>query len=216
MRSALHYPASTSISSADFGESVFDATVVSNIHRVHRKESRIDSKAKLLSSRGPGSVLGAGTARLRSGCGSAMVITADSAAESVISSLAGFAGVRRPHPPGARTGIPAARKYPPTVSRRICTAASMRRRDHPRRPQRDYLLSFIPAQDITHADGGYSHRPNQCSGSVRPLAGFQAIIDGRLGVIPEAKHTGDIIVDRTPSIEEQLAPDSKQCQRQSA
>ena len=30
--------------------------------------------------------------------------------------------------------MPAARRYPPIVSRRMCTAASMRRSDHPSRP----------------------------------------------------------------------------------
>jgi hypothetical protein len=70
------------------------------------------------------------------GCGSGTVITVDSAPESVITSLAGFAGARRPHPPGVRTEMPAARKYLLIVSRRMCTAASMRRSDHPSRPAR--------------------------------------------------------------------------------
>jgi hypothetical protein len=52
---------------------------------------------------------------------------------SVITSLAGFAGAR-PHAPAGRTGIPAALRYAPMVSRRMCTARSMRRSDHPRRP----------------------------------------------------------------------------------
>ncbi len=55
------------------------------------------------------------------------------AAESVDTSMAGFAGFR-PHPPGGRTAIPAARRYAPAVSRRICAALSMRRNDHPSRP----------------------------------------------------------------------------------
>jgi hypothetical protein len=39
-----------------------------------------------------------------------------------------------PQPPGGRTAIPAARKYAPTVSRRMCAALSMRRNDQPSRP----------------------------------------------------------------------------------
>jgi hypothetical protein len=70
----------------------------------------------------------------KAACGSGTVIITDSAPESVITSLAGFAGMRRPHPPGDRTGMPAARRYPPIVSRRMWTAASIRRRDHPSRP----------------------------------------------------------------------------------
>src|SRR3954447_12182917 len=72
--------------------------------------------------------------RLRSEGDCETDIVADPAPESVITSLAGFAGPRRPHPPGDRTGMPAARRYPPMVSRRMCTAASMRLRDHPSRP----------------------------------------------------------------------------------
>jgi len=48
--------------------------------------------------------------------------------------MAGFGGVR-PHPPADRTGIPAALRYAPIVSRRMCAARSMRRSDHPRRPK---------------------------------------------------------------------------------
>src|SRR5438105_1992984 len=47
--------------------------------------------------------------------------------------MAGFA-VLRPHPPGGRTAISAARRYALAVSRRICAALSMRRNDHPSRP----------------------------------------------------------------------------------
>jgi hypothetical protein len=54
--------------------------------------------------------------------------------ESVITSLAGFAAAR-PHAPAGRTGMPAALRYAPIVSRRMCTARSMRRSDHPRRPK---------------------------------------------------------------------------------
>ena len=64
-----------------------------------------------------------------------------------LSYMAGFAGERRPHPPDGRTGMPAARRYPPIVSRRMCTAASIRRSDHPSRPSAITcsLLSLLKA-----------------------------------------------------------------------
>ena len=90
-----------------------------------------------------------------------------------------------PHPPGGRTGMPAARRYPPIVSRRMCTAASMRRSDHPSRPSAMTCCLLFFAQDIAHVDGGYS--PARINVLVRsPLAGFQVIIIGRFWVIPEA------------------------------
>ncbi len=63
--------------------------------------------------------------------------------------MAGFAAFR-PHPPDGRTAIPAARRYAPAVSRRICAALSMRRNDHPQPSQRDDLLFLFFAQDIAH------------------------------------------------------------------
>ena len=42
--------------------------------------------------------------------GSGIFISSDSAPKSVITSLAGFADARRPHPPGGLTEMPAARK----------------------------------------------------------------------------------------------------------
>jgi hypothetical protein len=56
-----------------------------------------------------------------------------SASGSVDTSMAGFEGLR-PHPPGECTAIPAARRYAPAVSGRMCAALSMRRNDHPSRP----------------------------------------------------------------------------------
>ncbi len=56
-----------------------------------------------------------------------------SAVESADTRMAGFAPFR-PRPPDGRTAIPAARRYAPTVPRRICTALSKRRNDHPNRP----------------------------------------------------------------------------------
>ena len=55
------------------------------------------------------------------------------ASGSVVTSLAGFAA-HRPQPPGGRTAIPAALRYPLAVSRRTPVAASIRRSAHPSRP----------------------------------------------------------------------------------
>jgi hypothetical protein len=105
-------------------------------------------------------------------------MTANPAPESAITWLAGFAGAR-PHPPGGRTGTPAERKYPPTVS----PANVHGRFDAPQRPsqppQRDDLLSLLFAQDVAHVDAGYALRLDQCPESVRSLAAFQVIIIGR-------------------------------------
>jgi hypothetical protein len=77
------------------------------------------------------------------------------------------------------------------------TAASIRRRDHPSRPNAYDLLSLVPAQDIAHVDGGYSSRLDQCPGSACLLAGFQVIIIGRIWVIPEVKaHWTQSDIDR--------------------
>ena len=56
---------------------------------------------------------------LRSGCRGGF-----SAPESVDTSMAGFAAFC-PHPPAGRTAIPAARRYVPAVSRRICAATTI-------------------------------------------------------------------------------------------
>ena len=69
-------------------------------------------------------------------------------------SLAGFAGARRPQPPGARMATPAALE----VSSRRFPANACFLLDAPQRPaqppQRDDLLSLLFAQDIAHVDGG--------------------------------------------------------------
>jgi hypothetical protein len=57
------------------------------------------------------------------------------ASDPVVTSLAGFAGGRRPHAPGGRTPIPAAFRYAPAVSRRTPVSCSMRRKGHPSRPR---------------------------------------------------------------------------------
>ena len=57
-----------------------------------------------------------------------------SGSESVITSLAGFAGGCRPQPPGGRKAIPAAFKYAAAVSRRTPVLRWIRRSDQPNRP----------------------------------------------------------------------------------
>lgn len=52
-------------------------------------------------------------------------------------------------------------------------------------PQRDHLLFLLFAQDIAHADAGYSPRQNQRPESALPLAGFQVITYGRFWVFTE-------------------------------
>src|SRR5215471_7929195 len=81
----------------------------------------------------------------------------DSAPKSVITSLAGFAGSRRPHAPGGRTGIPAALKYPPTVSRRMWTAFSMRRSDQPSRPSAITCSLFASLKTLLTLTEGIPH-----------------------------------------------------------
>ena len=48
--------------------------------------------------------------------------------------MAGFAGTRRPQPPGARMATPAALRYAPAVSRRMPVSCWMRRSGQPSRP----------------------------------------------------------------------------------
>src|SRR5579864_1652334 len=58
----------------------------------------------------------------------------ESGSGSVVGLLAGFAGGNRPQPPGGRTAMPAAFKYPVAVSRRTPVAFSMRRSGQPNCP----------------------------------------------------------------------------------
>jgi hypothetical protein len=57
------------------------------------------------------------------------------AVESVITSVAGFAGSCCAEAPDARKAMPAAFKYPAAVSRRTPVLRWMRRSDHPNRPK---------------------------------------------------------------------------------
>jgi hypothetical protein len=76
-------------------------------------------------------------------------------------SLAGFEGsriFRRPQPPGGRTEIPAAFKYPgcsfPADAGRLFNPTERRAE----LAERDDLLFLFFAQDIAQVDGGYSSR----------------------------------------------------------
>jgi hypothetical protein len=61
--------------------------------------------------------------------------------------------------------------------------------------QRDHLLLLFFAQDIAHVDGGYSSRQDQRPELVRPLVGFQPIIIGRFGLVPEGAPAGEPRLD---------------------
>ena len=108
----------------------------------------------------------------------------------MVTSLAGFAGARRPHPPGARTGDAGGlqispRRFPPNACFLL---------DAPQRPaqpsQRDDLLSLFFAQDIAHVDGGYpSAGFNVLTAFL--LAGFQVTLIGRFWVSPRS-HSGKL------------------------
>ena len=68
------------------------------------------------------------------GCGSGTPLSAGRLRARVGDHLIGrFCRPARPHPGGRRTGIPAARRYPPP-SPAECGRSSMRRSDHPSRP----------------------------------------------------------------------------------
>ena len=73
-------------------------------------------------------------------------------AEPVVTEGTAFAGTFRPEPPGVRIAIPADLKYPPAVSRRTPVAASILRRDQPRRPSA--ITCSCPKQSL-HVGGAF-------------------------------------------------------------
>ena len=88
--------------------------------------------------------------------------------------------------PRPRTGIPAALRYPLTVSRRTPVACRIRSSVHPSRPSAQNLLLFvssktllIPAKDYTSTAPSTS-RPRQL------IAGFEVSINCRFWVSTEA------------------------------
>src|SRR6516162_5786072 len=141
------------------------------------------------------------TDRLWLGCGSGPL---NSAPKSVITSLAGFAGVGsvitsflagfgrlRPHPPGCPTGIPAALRYAPMVSRRMCTARSIRRSDHPRRPKAITCCLFSSFKTLLTSTEGIALTVGlNVPSAGLSLAGFQVIMYGRFWVITEGHKKG--------------------------
>jgi hypothetical protein len=108
--------------------------------------------------------------------------------ESVITSLAGFEGPRRPHPPGGRTPIPAALRRLLAVSRRTPVACSIRRKVHPSRPSASTCCLFsslktllIPTEATKPLVGVNVPDDYFC------MAGFEVIMYGRFWVTPEDK-----------------------------
>ena len=81
--------------------------------------------------------------------------------------------------------MPAAFKLVETVSRRMCTARSIRLRDQPSRPSARTLLFVFFAQDIHRRR--IILRLSHCPGSAVSLAAFQVSTDGRFWVSPEVQ-----------------------------
>src|SRR5437879_2730457 len=78
---------------------------------------------------------------------SVLVLAGFVASDPVVTSLAGFAGGRRPHSRGRRTPIPAARREAPAVSRRTPVSGSMSSSRQPTRPSARagrYLAALTP------------------------------------------------------------------------
>jgi len=98
-----------------------------------------------------------GVKRPATGDASAVTSLAGFAAgESVVTPLAGFGGALLPHPPGGRKPIPAARKYPPAVSRRMPVAFSICRRDQPNWPSAMTCFFFSSFKTLLTSKEGTS------------------------------------------------------------
>src|SRR5258705_1666672 len=106
------------------------------------------------------------------------VLAGFAASDPVVTSLAGFAGGRRPHPPGGRTAIPAAFRYAPAVSRRTPVACSMRRSVQPSFPSAITCCFFSSFKTLLMRRSVSARI--QCPERPLSLAGFQLIIIGRL------------------------------------
>ena len=118
-----------------------------------------------------------------SGLGLAVLSTGP-VSDPVVTSLAGFAGARRPHAPGGRTR----RTHPDTGRLEIGTSRFSPHPslllDAPQRPSQSsqgyYLLSFRFAQDVAHADRSYNNScRNQRPRLLLSLAGFEVTLIGR-------------------------------------
>jgi len=98
---------------------------------------------------------------------------------------AGQGGQLEARPPRRRTGIPAACKYRPAVSRRTCSSRSIRRSDQPSRPSVSICSRFSSPKTLAILAVGPHSPPRVNVSAVSVVAGFQVIIDGRFWVITE-------------------------------
>jgi hypothetical protein len=105
------------------------------------------------------------------------------AQKSVVTSMAGFAGARRPHP-GRHTTAPAAFRYALAVSRRTPVASSMRRKDHPSFPNAITCCFFSSLKTLL-----MPREPIRAPIGVNvpgfAMAGFQVTLHGRIWVTAE-------------------------------
>lgn len=111
--------------------------------------------------------------------------------KSVVTSMAGFAGGFPPQP-AARTATPAARRYSPAVSRRMPVSRSIRRRDHPSRPNAMtccFLSSLKTLAMLTEATK-LPARVNVLGGLY--MAGFEVSLHGRFWVAAKDLTNGHI------------------------
>ena len=107
------------------------------------------------------------------------------ASDPVVTSLAGFAGGRRPHAPGGRTPIPAAFRYAPAVSRRTPVSCSMRRKGHPSRPRATTCCFFLRSRRCSYRRRLQCLAPESTSRALFSLAGFQVTLIVRFWVTAE-------------------------------
>ena len=88
--------------------------------------------------------------------GLGLIVASPAASDPVVTSLAGFAGGRRPHAPGGRTAIPGCLQIG-TGGFSAYPGFLLDAPQRPSQPSQSYnLLSFLFAQDVAHADEGYS------------------------------------------------------------
>ena len=99
--------------------------------------------------------------------------------------MAGFAGVRRPHP-GRHTTTPAVFRYPLAVSLRTPVASSMRRRDHPSFPSA-ITCCFLSLLKTLLMPREPIKAPSGVNVPGFPMAGFQLTLYGRIWVTPEER-----------------------------
>src|SRR5215468_7002406 len=107
------------------------------------------------------------------------------AIKSVVTPMAGFAGVRRPHP-GRHTTTPAVLRYALAVSLRTPVTSSMRRKDHPSFPSAITCCFFSSLKTLL-----MPREPIRAPLGVNvpdfAMAGFQLTLYGRIWVTPEGQ-----------------------------